>query len=119
MPTFVDVELDNLTRVGRELYDDLYVEGGSRALKALALEAGRMKDRLDRLDLLICGDADEWLTVTIPTGRAELVLLIDNPANQARLYAGTLRQTIEAAVALRNADVGSVSGGDGDVIDNL
>lgn len=118
LPSFVDEELDNLRRRGRKLFDALCSDDDPLEIRALALEAARMKDRLDQLDLVLAGDVDTWLEIAESRGRGECVVIVDNALGQARLYAGTLRQTIAGIHELRGGASES-EGGETDALANL
>ena len=64
-------------------------------------EACRAKDRLDRLDALLCGDADVWARLVTLDGE-EYSLKIDAALTQANATANLMKQLL---AALRLPDV--------------
>ncbi|HET6908893.1 MAG TPA: hypothetical protein VFH54_06095 [Mycobacteriales bacterium] len=79
---------------GTRLWLELHPDGVTRdpATDALIEEACRLTDRLDRLDLLIRGQVDDWLRVTLPAGDGTELLLVVNPLlAEARQHATALR----------------------------
>ena len=61
------------------------------------LEACRMKDRLDKLDGLLCGDIDEWATL-VPVGSegAEFRLQVAGALSKANETANSMKQLLAA-----------------------
>jgi hypothetical protein len=72
---------------------------------ALLEEVCRTADRLDRLDALLVGDLDSWLSLDIPPGRKDgpIELHIDSALSEARQQAGSLRQLL-ANLPLKEPD---------------
>lgn len=63
--------------------------------KVTLLEICRSKDRLDKLDQLLCGDIDTWARVTV-YGDDEYELKIDQTLAQANSTANLMKQLIAA-----------------------
>lgn len=64
------------------------------SLTALIVEAGRMKDRLDKLDELLSRRVDFWLEVVEERSGDHLVLIIDKALAESRQLATVFRQTL-------------------------
>jgi hypothetical protein len=62
--------------------------------KILAGEACRLADRLDKLDLLLAGDIETWVTLTHNLMTADYELKINSAETAARQTALALRQII-------------------------
>lgn len=82
------------------LQTDCDLAGGGRAL---AEEACRIADRLDRLDDVLRGREHEWMTVRVPRDGGDLVLVVDGALAEARQQATALRQLI-AGLPLKGDD---------------
>ncbi len=67
------------------------------------LEACRMKDRLDALDLILTGDVDTWATLTLDLNGEVYVLRINAALQRANDTANSMKQLI---AALRLPDEG-------------
>lgn len=116
-PVTVTVTRDEPTR-GRRLWDDMNGDTLTGGRRVLLEEACRIADRLDRLDALLAGSAEDWLSFVETKGnpdRQEIV--IDRPLAEARQQATALKQII---AELRQ---GAASGGEqdqgGDILDEL
>lgn len=59
-------------------------------------EACRAKDRLDRLDLILSGDSETWMTVMHNTRTEDYELKIDAALTQANATANLMKQLIAA-----------------------
>lgn len=68
-------------------------------------EACRAKDRLDRLDLLLRGDLDSWLSIQEFDDGRPAVLVISSALTQANATANLMKQLI-AALRLPDAQTG-------------
>lgn len=66
------------------------------ATDLLLEEACRIADRLERLDALLRGDADEWVRVELPSDQlaSELVLKVNPLLAEARQQAATLQRLV-------------------------
>lgn len=60
------------------------------------LEACRAKDRLDKLDALLTGDAETWAQVMHRTRTEDYVLVIDDALAKANATANLLKQLLAA-----------------------
>lgn len=68
---------------GEALWRDMKGDELAPAARVLLQEACRVADRLDKLDSLLAGDVDGWITVDVPeTGPATLI--IDKALSEAR-----------------------------------
>lgn len=105
------------TTKGDRLAESLSEPGDSAELLAMIQEAGRIKDRLDRLDELASGDRELWLHLTELREEGEYRVAIDQPLQEARQLATVFRQML-AEIARRREKIGGV-GGDVDVLDDL
>lgn len=108
--------MDEVT-AGQRLAESLTEDGDPAELLAMIQEAGRIKDRLDRLDALASGDRELWLHLTELRESGEYKVSIDQPLQEARQLATVFRQML-AEIARRREKPGGV-GGDGDVLDDL
>ena len=74
------------------LAEDLQLATLAGPARALAEEACRIKARLDKLEAIITGDDDSWLTVTEVAG--DLEVTINRPLAEARQQALALRAVL-------------------------
>lgn len=74
--------------------------------KAQLTEACRMKDRCDKLDLLLCGDVDAWATIVpVDVEGTEFRLQITGALSKANETANSMKQLL-AALRLPDAATG-------------
>jgi hypothetical protein len=91
---------------GRALWDAIAEEHQLDAgQKVQLLEACRAKDRLDRLDTVLRGDADVWMKLTHRLQTEDYELKIDAALQQANTTANLLKQLL-AALRLPDATTG-------------
>lgn len=64
--------------------------------KVQLLEACRAKDRLDKLDLVLRGDADVWMRLTHRTNTDDYELVIDKALEKANATANVMKQLLAA-----------------------
>lgn len=102
---------------GQLLAESLTEDDDPAELLAMIEEAGRIKDRLDRLDALISGERDLWLHLTELRDAGEYKVTIDQPLQESRQLATVFRQML-AEIARRREKPGG-GGGDSDVLDGL
>lgn len=102
---------------GRLLAASLTEDDDPAELLAMIEEAGRIKDRLDRLDALASGQEELWLHLTELRESGEYKVSIDQPLQEARQLATVFRQML-AEIARRREKPGG-GGGDGDVLNDL
>lgn len=82
---------------GRALWRDITADHTLDAAQKVQLtEACRAKDRLDKLDAILCGDADAWATLTHDLRTESYELKIDGALNQANTTANLLKQLLAA-----------------------
>lgn len=87
---------------GRALWNAIDDAHELDAMQCVQLEeACRAKDRLDRLDEILRGDVDSWMTVMHNTRTQDYELKIDAALSQANTTANLMKQLI---AALRLAD---------------
>jgi hypothetical protein len=79
-------------------------------------EACRIADRLDRLDALLTGEADAWLSFKINDDGAEVTVVVDKALSEARQQAAVLKQ-IFAELRQKTGAAAAASGGS--VLDQL
>lgn len=95
-------DLDDLPLAERELgeggrllwkqLDGAKLTGGPRAL---AREACRIVDRLDKLDRMLGGEAHDWIRLVEQAGKDDIVeVVIDKPLAEARQQAAVLKQLV-------------------------
>lgn len=116
-PVTVRVTRDAVTR-GRRLWQDMSGDSLSGGRRVLLEEACRIADRLDRLDALLAGSAEDWMSLVETKGnpdRQEIV--IDRPLAEARQQATALKQLI--AELRQGVDVSGDQEQGGDILDEL
>ncbi len=80
---------------------------GPYELTALIVEAARIKDRLDRLHLVLTGDEELWMRLVPSRGDAEVLeVRVDGAAQESRQLATVFRQML-AEVQRRRSDGGN------------
>ena len=103
---------------GRRLWADLTKSPPEPAARVLIEEACRIVDRLDRLDRILTGTADDWLRWQVNDDGSEVTIVINAPLAEARQQATALKQLLaELRQAAGRAD--GKQGGEGSVIDQL
>lgn len=97
---------DSLGPGGRSLWaaitDQHQLDAGQ---EVQLLEACRAKDRLDRLDTVLSGDADVWMRLTHRLNTEDYELKIDAALSQANATANLMKQLL-AALRLPDAQTG-------------
>ena len=109
-------EVADLGVAGRRLYDALHSETDSYSVTAMLIEACRVKDRLDKLDLLLRGDIETWVALTHDLRTEDYELKINSAAAESRQQATVLRQLLSEVA--RQKDPTPDPGG-GDDLDGL
>jgi hypothetical protein len=116
--TVSDQEPPSLGKRGTQLWRDLGRQGTfDPSERVLIEEACRIVDRLDRLDDLISGDADSWLSIIEQVGNPESTKLVINaPLAEARQQALALKQIFTELRQMRGqaADPDAAGGGSSD-----
>jgi hypothetical protein len=80
---------------GRLLWKELGGDKLSGGPRALAVEACRIVDRLDKLDRMLGGEAHDWIRLIEQRGSDEIVeVVIDKPLAEARQQAAVLKQIV-------------------------
>lgn len=100
---------------GKAVYEALVQPGMDFADLSLCEEAGRLRDRLDRLQTIISGDEEDWVRI-VKTNGETLVLRIDGALLEARQLTTVYRQLI-GDIKRRWPDV--FSGADVDGLEGL
>lgn len=100
---------------GKAVYEALVQPGMDFADLSLCEEAGRLRDRLDRLQKIISGDEEDWARIVKTSGET-LVLRIDGALLEARQLTTVYRQLI-GDIKRRWPDV--FSGADVDGLEGL
>lgn len=91
---------------GRALWKAITVDYDLDATQRVQLEeACRAKDRLDKLDGLLRGDADSWATLVHDLRTEDYDLKIDSALSQANATANLMKQLL-AALRLPDVDTG-------------
>jgi hypothetical protein len=87
-----------LSARGRRLWADLNDMAELDATqRILAEEACRMADRLEKLDALLRGDAEEWVRIREPRVDGDpMVIVIDSALAEARQQANVMKQLLAA-----------------------
>ncbi|MCX7491481.1 hypothetical protein OS127_02915 [Corynebacterium sp. P6129] len=83
---------DDFNSGGQRLYCGLWADDLDAATQALIIEACRMKDRLDRLHLLIRGDVESWCSVITTEG--DVLVKLDSAVAEARQLETVFRQQL-------------------------
>jgi hypothetical protein len=97
---------ESLASGGRALWDAIADVHDLDATQLVQLEeACRAKDRLDRLDSLLRGDLDSWLSIQEFDDGRPAVLVINSALTQANATANLMKQLI-AALRLPDAQTG-------------
>lgn len=104
-----------LQKPGKAVYEALVQPGMDFADLSLCEEAGRLRDRLDRLQTIISGDEEDWVRIVKTSGET-LVLRIDGALLEARQLTTVYRQLI-GDIKRRWPDV--FSGADVDGLEGL
>lgn len=104
-----------LLEPGKAVYEALVQPGMDFADLSLCEEAGRLRDRLDRLQKIISGDEEDWARIVKTSGET-LVLRIDGALLEARQLTTVYRQLI-GDIKRRWPDV--FSGADVDGLEGL
>ena len=92
---------DALSEGGARLYAELVGGSSSEAVMTLALEAARIADRLDKLDLVLRGDVDVWVTLVHSARTEDYEIRIDDAAREARQQATVLRSLVSEVLKIR------------------
>ena len=79
---------------------------------ALVAEAGRIKARLDTLDRILAGSADEWLGIQEKLGSEVAEVTINAPLAEARQQALALATITKTLATLAGEDTGQAPAGD-------
>lgn len=102
---------------GQRLWADM---GGDKLVggrRVLLEEACRIADRLDELDRLLSGDAEDWLGIVEDKGNPDRqILVIDKPLAEARQQATALKQIV---AELRQGSAVAEPEQGGDILDQL
>lgn len=85
---------DHLTDGGQDLLDALVWEGMPTEGVALALEAARLKSRLDTLHAILSGREESLLAFVDDLESKEIILRVDAVLAEARQTATVFRQTL-------------------------
>jgi hypothetical protein len=102
----VTLSSEDLGPGGRSLWDAVTeVHELDAGQQVQLLEACRAKDRLDRLDRVLSGDADTWMTLTHRLQTEDYELKIDAALAQANATANLMKQLL-AALRLPDAKTG-------------
>lgn len=97
---------DSMSQGGRALWDAITEAHDLDATQVVQLEeACRAKDRLDRLDSLLRGDLDSWLSIKEFDDGRPAVLVINSALTQANNTANLMKQLL-AALRLPDAQTG-------------
>lgn len=93
---------------GVRLWRDLHGDAQAPELRILLEEACRIVDRLDKLDALLDGSAEDWIRLQEVQGDPErTIVVIDKPLAEARQQAVALKQIL---TELRTAGLVGKSG---------
>jgi hypothetical protein len=101
---------------GTRLVQALFRASDPFSLEVLIIEAGRIADRLEKLDALVSGDTDTWASLLDRRGDV-VELKIDSAMVEARQQATVLRQLLAEIRRIRAGE--SEVDADDDVLDDL
>lgn len=94
----------SLSAGGRSLWRAIVAEHDLDAVQLAQLtEACRAKDRLDRLDALLCGDVETWAEVYVNSDGEPVSLRVDAALSKANDTANLMKQLL-AALRLPDAE---------------
>lgn len=79
---------------GRRLWRDLATPTTPPAQRVLMEEACRIADRLERLDMILRGESDTWLRLSLDEDLNQAVVIIDKAMSEARQQAVVLKQIV-------------------------
>lgn len=95
-----------LGKGGKALWRSIAADHDLDIMQRVQLEeACRAKDRLDKLDLILRGDAETWATITHRTQTDDYELKIDDALAKANATANLMKQLL-AAMRLPDAATG-------------
>ncbi|AZV00729.1 terminase small subunit [Gordonia phage Kiko] len=104
------MDFDDLEPGSQDLFDSLYDEGDPESIRTLAIEAVHTWNRLCKLNRVLTGDIDTWMTLTTVDG--ELRVTVDAALTAARTQAGSYRMLLEQIWRAKGgASAGEDSGG--------
>lgn len=110
------MDFDALEPGSRELYDSLYAEGDPESVRTLAVEAVRTWNRLCKLDRILSGDIDTWMTLVTDDG-GDIKVTVDAALGAARTQASSYRMLIAQIWQHKGGSGGAA--GPGDVLQGL
>ncbi|QMU22514.1 hypothetical protein [Gordonia rubripertincta] len=106
------MDFDDLEPGSKALFDSLFAEGDPESVRTLAIEAVRTWNRLCKLDRVISGDTDTWLSLS-RNDAGDITVAIDNALTAARTQASSYRMLIEQIWRQQGgANTGAPAGGD-------
>lgn len=111
------MDFDDLEPGSEDLFASLYADGDPESVRTLAVEAVRTWNRLCKLDRVLSGDVDTWLTLT-PADSGEIRVTVDAALSAARTQASSYRMLLEQ-IWRQKGGAGQQSGGPGDVLAGL
>ncbi|QLF84811.1 terminase small subunit [Gordonia phage BBQValindra] len=111
------LDFDGLEPGSKDLFDSLYATGDPESVRTLAIEAVRTWNRMCKLDQLISGDVDTWMTL-VTDDSGEIRVTIDAALSAARTQASSYRLTLEQ-IWRQKGGAGTKPGGAGDVLAGL
>lgn len=100
----IDDSADEFGPGGRAIFDSLARDNDPAEITALIVEAARMKDRLDKFDMLLSGDVDAWCRLIPSDDGPVYELRVSGAMTQSRQTATVFRQTLAEIVRLRAND---------------
>lgn len=109
-------EVADLGVAGRRLYEALHSDADSYSVTAMLIEACRVKDRLDKLDLLLRGDIETWVVLVHDLRTEDYELKINSAAAESRQQATVLRQLLSEIARQKEP---AQPAGDADDLDGL
>jgi hypothetical protein len=111
---------EDLAEGGRALWAEL-APGGQAGPGELSVitEACRIRDRLDKLNRLLTGDANDWLELQEVKGHEGIAeIIIDKSLSEARQQALALKGLLAELRQMRGGKLGRASSG-GSIADDL
>lgn len=101
---------------GNRLVADLAHDDDGYRITVMIVEAGRIADRLEKLDALLSGERESWLSLRLGRDK-QLEVKVDNALGEARHQATTLRGLL-AEIHRQRAGI-PMGPDDEDIVDGL
>ena len=111
------MDFDGFEPGSEELFASLWSEGDPESVRTLAIEAVRTWTRLCKLNRLISGDVDTWMTL-VANDSGDMRVSIDGALSAARTQASSYRMLLEQIWRHKDGPGGG-NGAEGDDLDGV